>query len=37
VRVAGELWQAFCEQGADEGASVEVVAVDHLELVVEPR
>jgi len=37
VRVAGELWQALCEEGADAGATVEVVAVDHLELVVEPR
>jgi membrane protein implicated in regulation of membrane protease activity len=37
VRVAGELWQALCEEGADAGATVEIVAVDHLELVVEPR
>lgn len=36
VRVAGELWQARCDQGADEGAAVEVVAVDRLVLVVEP-
>ena len=37
VRVAGELWQARCDAGADAGTTVEVVAVDRLELVVEPR
>ncbi len=36
VRVAGELWQARCDAGADEGERVRVVAVDRLELVVEP-
>ena len=36
VRVAGELWQARCDAGADEGAAVEVAAVDGLLLVVEP-
>ncbi len=36
VRVAGELWQARCEAGADEGETVRVAAVDRLELVVEP-
>lgn len=36
VRVAGELWQARCDGGADEGAGVEVAAVDGLLLVVEP-
>ncbi len=36
VRVAGELWQARCDTGADEGALVEVAAVDGLLLVVEP-
>jgi membrane-bound serine protease (ClpP class) len=36
VRVAGELWQARCDAGADEGESVRVVKVDRLELVVEP-
>ena len=36
VRVAGELWQARCDAGAEEGASVEVAAVKGLLLVVEP-
>ena len=36
VRVAGELWQAHCAAGADEGDRVEVVRVDGLLLVVEP-
>ena len=36
VRVAGELWQARCDAGADAGAAVEVAAVDGLLLVVEP-
>jgi membrane protein implicated in regulation of membrane protease activity len=36
VRVAGELWQARCDAGADEGDTVRVVAVDGLELAVEP-
>ena len=34
VRVAGELWQALCEEGADAGEEVRVAAVDGLELVV---
>jgi membrane protein implicated in regulation of membrane protease activity len=37
VRVAGELWQARCDAGAGVGAAVEVVAVEQLELLVEPR
>jgi membrane-bound serine protease (ClpP class) len=36
VRVAGELWQATCEAGADPGDSVRILAVDGLELVVVP-
>ena len=36
VRIAGELWQARCEQGADRGETVTVVRVDGLTLVVEP-
>ena len=35
VRVAGELWQARCEGGADEGDRVRVTSVEGLELVVE--
>jgi membrane protein implicated in regulation of membrane protease activity len=35
VRVAGELWQARCADGADAGDEVRVAAVDGLELVVE--
>lgn len=35
VRVKGELWQARCDEGADEGAGVVVVAVEQLTLVVE--
>ena|SRR5215218_10659900 len=34
VRIAGELWQARCIDGADQGDSVEVVAVDGLTLFV---
>jgi membrane-bound serine protease (ClpP class) len=34
VRVAGELWQAVCRDGADEGDVVRVVAVDGLVLTV---
>ena len=37
VRLKGELWRARCERGADEGALVEVVEVEDLLLVVEPR
>ena len=36
VRVRGELWQARCEQGADEGETVWITRVDDLLLVVEP-
>ena len=36
VHVAGELWQARCDAGAEEGSTVEVAAVDGLLLVVEP-
>jgi membrane protein implicated in regulation of membrane protease activity len=36
VRVAGELWRARCEAGADRGASVRVRGLDGLTLVVEP-
>lgn len=35
VRLKGELWQARCEEGADPGDQVRVVAVDGLTLVVE--
>jgi membrane-bound serine protease (ClpP class) len=35
VRVAGELWRAHCEAGADVGDRVRVRAVDGLTLVVE--
>jgi membrane-bound serine protease (ClpP class) len=34
VRVAGELWQAVCEQGADPGDVVRVDGVDGLTLAV---
>jgi membrane-bound serine protease (ClpP class) len=35
VRVAGELWQAWCADGADAGEPVRVVARDNLTLQVE--
>jgi membrane-bound serine protease (ClpP class) len=35
VRVKGEIWRARCEEGADRGDLVRVVAVDGLTLVVE--
>lgn len=35
VRLAGELWQARCDEGADEGDEVRVRAVEGLTLVVE--
>jgi len=35
VRVKGELWQARCDGGADEGTVVVVVDVEQLMLVVE--
>jgi len=36
VRVAGELWQARCDAGAEAGTAVEVSVVDGLLLVVAP-
>jgi membrane-bound serine protease (ClpP class) len=36
VRLKGELWQARCAEGAAQGATVRVLAVDGLLLVVEP-
>jgi membrane-bound serine protease (ClpP class) len=36
VRVAGELWEARCDAGADPGDKVRVVAVEGLTLAVEP-
>jgi membrane protein implicated in regulation of membrane protease activity len=36
VRVAGELWRARCEQGADRGDTVRVKSMDGLTLDVEP-
>jgi membrane-bound serine protease (ClpP class) len=36
VRLAGELWQARCDRGADVGEEVVVEALDGLTLVVEP-
>jgi membrane-bound serine protease (ClpP class) len=35
VRLAGELWQARCEDGADRGDRVSVVGLDGLVLLVE--
>ena len=37
VHVRGELWQARCDEGADAGEEVEVVAVEGLMLAVERR
>ncbi len=37
VRLAGELWQARCEQGAEVGERVRVQAVEGLTLVVDPE
>ena len=37
VRVAGEIWQARCEEGADVGERVTVREVNGLLLVVEPE
>jgi membrane-bound serine protease (ClpP class) len=34
VRVRGEFWQARCDEGADAGDAVQVVAVEGLTLVV---
>jgi membrane-bound serine protease (ClpP class) len=36
VRIRGELWQARCDHGADEGDTVRIREVDGLQLVVEP-
>jgi len=36
VRVAGELWRARCEAGADPGDVVRIRALEGLTLVVEP-
>ncbi|MGH2402595.1 MAG: NfeD family protein, partial [Candidatus Limnocylindria bacterium] len=36
VRVAGEVWRATCEVGADEGQRVRVRGRDGITLVVEP-
>jgi membrane-bound serine protease (ClpP class) len=36
VRVAGELWRARCEAGADPGDTVRIRALEGLTLVVEP-
>ena len=35
VRVQGELWRARCEEGADVGDEIRVLALDGLMLVVE--
>ncbi|HXH87582.1 MAG TPA: NfeD family protein [Gaiellaceae bacterium] len=35
VRVHGEIWQARCEEGADEGFEVRIVGVERLTLLVE--
>lgn len=37
VRVHGELWQARCPDWAEEGAAVEVVAIDGLTLTLRPK
>jgi membrane protein implicated in regulation of membrane protease activity len=37
VRLAGELWQARCEAGADAGETVRVTGRDGLTLLVEPE
>jgi membrane-bound serine protease (ClpP class) len=36
IRVSGEIWEARCEEGADPGDTVTVVARDQLTLVVAP-
>ena len=36
VQVAGEIWEARCDAGADPGQSVRVIGRDGLTLVVEP-
>ena len=37
VRVAGELWGARCERGAEPGETVRIVGRDGLTLLVEPE
>ena len=37
VRLDGEIWEARCEAGADQGAWVRVVERDGLTLLVEPE
>jgi membrane-bound serine protease (ClpP class) len=37
VRLAGELWQARCEAGADAGQRVRVIGREGLTLLVEPE
>jgi membrane-bound serine protease (ClpP class) len=37
VRVAGELWRARCERGAEPGTAVRIVGRDDLTLLVEPE
>jgi membrane-bound serine protease (ClpP class) len=37
VRVAGELWRARCEAGAEVGTTVRIVGRDGLTLLVEPE
>jgi membrane protein implicated in regulation of membrane protease activity len=37
VRVAGELWRARCEDGAEAGSTVRIVGRDGLTLLVEPE
>jgi membrane-bound serine protease (ClpP class) len=37
VRVAGELWRARCESGAEVGDTVRIVSRDGLTLLVEPE
>ena len=36
VRVAGTIWRAHCDAGADPGDPVRVLALDELTLTVEP-
>lgn len=37
VRVRGQLWRAYCPEGAEAGDEIEVQAVDGLRLEVRPR
>jgi membrane-bound serine protease (ClpP class) len=37
VRVAGELWQARCEAGADVGDRVRIMSIEELTLTVTPE